>query len=64
MADFLGGIGLVFALEGLMFAAFPGFVRRRMAEALELGEGRLRTVGVASAMIGLAIVWVVRRELG
>lgn len=61
MTDFLAGLGLVFAIEGLMFAAFPGFVRSRMTDALELGEGRLRTVGLVSAVIGIVIVWVVRR---
>lgn len=63
MLDFVAGIGLVFAIEGLMFAAFPGFVRSRMTDALELGEGRLRTVGLLSAIVGVVIIWVVRREL-
>jgi uncharacterized protein len=64
MLDFLGGVGFVFAVEGLMFAAFPGFVRTRMSEALELGEGKMRTVGIVSAVVGVAIIWVVRRQLG
>lgn len=63
MLDFVAGIGLVFAIEGLMFAAFPGFVRSRMSDALELGEGRLRTVGLVSAIVGVVIIWVVRRQL-
>jgi uncharacterized protein YjeT (DUF2065 family) len=64
MIDFLGGVGLVFAIEGLMFAAFPGFVRNRMTEALELGEGKMRTVGIVSAIIGVVIIWVVRSQAG
>jgi hypothetical protein len=64
MLEFLGGVGLVFAIEGLMFAAFPGFVRSRMAEALELGEGKMRTVGIVSAIVGVAIIWAVRRQAG
>lgn len=63
MLDFMAGIGLVFAIEGLMFAAFPGFVRSRMTDALELGVGRLRTVGLVCAIVGVVIVWVVRRQL-
>ena len=61
MTDFVAGLGLVFAIEGLMFAAFPGFARNRMADAVELGEGKLRTVGLVSAVVGVLIVWVVRR---
>ncbi|MFO1148210.1 MAG: DUF2065 domain-containing protein [Alsobacter sp.] len=64
MLDFLGGVGLVFAIEGLLFAAFPGFVRSRMTEALSLGEGKMRTVGIVSAAVGVAIIWAVRRQAG
>lgn len=60
MVDFLAGVGLVFAIEGLMFAAFPGFVRNRMKDALNLGEPRMRAVGLVSAAVGVAIVWLVR----
>lgn len=61
--DLLVGIGLVFAIEGLAFAAFPGFVQRRMREVLALGEGQLRAAGLASAVIGVLIVWLARRLL-
>lgn len=60
MTDFLVGVGLVFAIEGLMCAAFPGFVRSRMTDVLALGEGPMRTVGIVSAVIGVAVVWVAR----
>jgi uncharacterized protein YjeT (DUF2065 family) len=63
MVDFLAGIGLVFVIEGLLFAAFPRFVLGRMADAMRLGEGRLRAVGLVSAVIGVTIVWVVRRHI-
>ena len=35
MSDFLVALGLVFAIEGLIFAAFPGAAKRAMASALE-----------------------------
>ena len=28
MADFVAALGLVFAIEGLVYAAFPGAMRR------------------------------------
>lgn len=61
MPDFLAAIGLCFAIEGLLFAAFPQAAKRAMAAALDAPAGRLRLVGLASAVIGVAIVYLVRR---
>jgi hypothetical protein len=35
MRDFLAALGLVFAIEGLLFAAFPRSVAQAMREASE-----------------------------
>jgi len=53
-------IGLVFAIEGLIFAAFPGAAKRLAANALEAPENALRIAGVVSAGLGIVIVWLVR----
>jgi uncharacterized protein YjeT (DUF2065 family) len=53
-------IGLVFAIEGLIFAAIPGTAKRLAASALEAPEGTLRIAGVACALLGVLIVWSVR----
>ena len=60
MSDFVVGIGLVLVIEGLLFAAFPSFARRLAANALESPEGVLRMSGVVSAVLGIAIVWLIR----
>ena len=60
MTDFIAAIGLVFVIEGLAFAAFPGATKRAMAHFFETPENQLRVVGVASAVLGLFIVWIVR----
>jgi uncharacterized protein len=60
MFDFLAAIGLFFAIEGILFAAFPLSAKRAMAAALEMPDSRLRIVGLVSAVIGVAIVWLVR----
>jgi uncharacterized protein len=60
MHDFLAAIGLFFAIEGILFAAFPLATKRAMAAALEMPEGPLRIVGIVSAVVGVIIVWVVR----
>ncbi|MCA1458487.1 DUF2065 domain-containing protein [Bradyrhizobium sp. BRP22] len=60
-ADFLIGLGILFVLEGLMFAASPTWMRRAMKSALATPDNVLRVVGIASAVGGLILIWLVRR---
>jgi uncharacterized protein YjeT (DUF2065 family) len=60
MADLVAALGLVLVLEGVTFAAFPGAARRAMTVLLEAPEGSLRAAGVASAVAGVILVWLVR----
>jgi len=60
MSDFLVALGLVLALEGLLFAAAPGTAKRAMASVLETPESTLRTIGLVSAAVGVLVVWLVR----
>ena len=60
MYDFLAAVGLVFVIEGLVFAAFPGPAKRAVASVLETPEHTLRAIGIGSAVIGLLVVWLVR----
>ena len=60
MVDFLVALGLVFAIEGLLFAAFPGMTKNAMAHVLEAPDNVLRVVGIASAAIGVAMIWLAR----
>jgi uncharacterized protein YjeT (DUF2065 family) len=60
MSDFLAAVGLVFVIEGLVFAAFPVQAKRAMASVMETPEQTLRVIGLGSAVIGLALVWLVR----
>jgi hypothetical protein len=60
MKDFLAALGLFFALEGILLAAFPGGAKRTMATVLESPDSLLRIAGIASALVGVIIVWLVR----
>jgi uncharacterized protein YjeT (DUF2065 family) len=60
MSDFFVALGLVFVLEGLLFAAFPDWTKRAMASVMEAPDGALRIVGIASALIGVVLIWVIR----
>ena len=60
MWDFLAALGLVFVIEGLLFAAFPVHAKKAMLSVLETPDGPLRVVGIASAVVGVVLVWLVR----
>ena len=53
-------IGLVFVIEGVIYSLFPNAMKRMMMVALALPSSRLRSVGLTMAMVGFAIVWMVR----
>ena len=61
--DFLIGLGILFVLEGLMFAASPEWMRKAMKSALTTPDNVLRVVGIGSAVAGLILIWVVRRPI-
>jgi uncharacterized protein YjeT (DUF2065 family) len=60
MGDFLAAFGLVFVIEGLIFAAFPGHAKRAMVSVLETPEHSLRLIGLGSALVGVVLVALVR----
>jgi uncharacterized protein len=60
MSDFLAALGLVFVIEGLIFAAFPDAAKRAMTSVLQTADVSMRLIGIGSAIVGLALVWLVR----
>lgn len=60
MSDLLVALGLVLVIEGLIYAAFPGALKRMMAVALEMPDANLRTGGVFAVALGVFVVWLVR----
>jgi uncharacterized protein len=60
MSDFLVALGLVFIIEGLGFAAFPHAAKRAVTTVLETSDATLRIIGLASALVGLVLVWAIR----
>ena len=59
--DFIVGVALLLVFEGLMFAASPAWMRRAMKSAQATPDHILRAVGIGSAVVGLILVWLVRR---
>jgi uncharacterized protein YjeT (DUF2065 family) len=61
MSEFVVALGLMFVIEGLVFAAFPGAAKRATLAVHESPEGALRLIGIVSAMLGLLIIWAMRQ---
>jgi hypothetical protein len=60
MTDFIVALGLVFVIEGLIFAANPGAAKRAMAHVIDTPDGPLRIIGIGSAILGVVLVWLMR----
>jgi hypothetical protein len=60
MTELLTAIALLFAIEGLLFAAFPGAMRQAMRDAAETPERVLRMLGLGCAVFGVFLVWASR----
>ena len=60
MSEFIVAVGLVLVIEGLLFAGFPAAMKRLAASAIGSPEAALRYTGLASAAIGLTLIWLVR----
>ena len=60
MTDLLAALGLVLALEGALYAAFPGPMKRALAVVAVQPEGQIRFGGLIALALGVLLVWLVR----
>lgn len=60
MQELAIGFGLFLFLEGLIYAAFPGGVKRVAKEVPRIPESTLRNFGIIVMMIGVAVIWLVK----
>ncbi len=60
MHDFVAALGLLLAIEGLTFAAFPGAAKRAAGEVAGAPEGPLRMIGLGAAVAGVLLIWLMR----
>jgi uncharacterized protein YjeT (DUF2065 family) len=60
VTDLLAALGLLLAVEGTLYAAFPGAARNLMRRALETPEAALRAGGLAALVGGVCLVWLAR----
>lgn len=62
MGDFLAALGLVLVIEGVLYAAAPERMKRMAAAIQPVPPAALRIGGLVAAMLGLGLVWLVRRS--
>jgi len=60
MVDLLTALGLMFVLEGAMYALQPDGMKRMMERVIALPSGQLRALGLFIAVFGFIIVAVLR----
>lgn len=60
MIELLSALGLAIALEGALYAAFPGPMRRALASVAGQPDQALRVGGLIALACGVFIVWLVR----
>jgi uncharacterized protein len=64
MSDFVTALGLVFVIEGLLYAFVPGHLKAVMALMQSTPEDSLRMGGLIATAIGVALVWLARSVIG
>jgi uncharacterized protein YjeT (DUF2065 family) len=60
VTDFVTAFCLMLVIEGLLYAAFGAGMKRGVAAFLSLPVSTIRAIGLASAAIGLVLLWLVR----
>jgi uncharacterized protein len=60
VSEFIIGIGVLFVIEGLLFAAMPVWMRQAMKSVIGTPDNMLRIAGIASAVFGLLLIWSIR----
>ncbi len=64
MSDFVTALGLVFVIEGLLYAFVPGHLKAVIALMQSAPEDSLRMGGLIATAVGVALVWLARSVLG
>jgi len=50
--------GLVLVIEGMLYALFPDYMRRVMAQMLALPPMQVRAAALMSVALGVGVVWL------
>ena len=57
----LGSLGFLLIIEGLLYALFPNRMKNMIRSMLEMNNDTLKWGGLASAILGLLMLWTAVR---
>lgn len=60
METFLTALGLAIVIEGVCYALFPDAMKKMMAQVQSQPAQTLRMAGVAAAVAGVLLIWLLR----
>lgn len=60
-AELAIGVAMMLVVEGLIYAGFPGAIRRLTEQAIKLPDNTLRSFGIVAMAIGILLIWLIRR---
>lgn len=61
--DLLRALGLAAAIEGALYALFPGGTREAMLSFMELPENTRQIIGAGLCAFGVVLVMIARADL-
>jgi uncharacterized protein len=53
-------LGLVFVIEGILYALAPNAMRRMLQRVLGQSEESIRITGIVAAGLGLVVIWLIQ----
>jgi uncharacterized protein YjeT (DUF2065 family) len=59
--DLWTALALVLVIEGVLYALFPEGMKRMIAQMMMVPPSVLRMAGLAAAVTGVGVVWLLRR---
>jgi uncharacterized protein len=61
LKDFLTALALIMVIEGIVYALFPESLKRLAMRTTRTPAQSLRVGGLVAAILGVALIWALRR---
>ena len=60
LSEIAVAFALVLVIEGVLYALFPDAMQRMLEQVMTLSPQSLRSAGLFSAVLGVALVWLLK----